>query len=674
MAKTNKIAIISVMLCFFCMGFVDLVGIASNYVKEDLQLSDSVANIFPSLVFFWFLIFSVPTGMLMNKIGRKKTVLLSLVVTIFSLFIPLFGNSFPVMLIAFSLLGIGNALMQTSLNPLVSTVMGGGNLASTLTFGQFIKAIASFLAPYLAMWGATQVIPSLGLDWRVLFAIYFVVGVFSTVLLGVTPIHEEKIEGKPSTFVECFKLLGEPIVLLSFLGIMCHVGIDVGTNTTAPKILMERLGMTLNEAAFATSLYFIFRTIGCLTGSFFLRVLKMRTFFIISVIMMALSMCGMFFGHEKWILYTAIALVGYGNSNVFSMCFATALESMPKKQNEVSGLMIMGLFGGTIFPLLMGFASDAVGQAGAVAVMAIGVIYLFTYDKRYVVGLGEALWDVLPEGKKLGGAPANFAYHAGQFVGSDNSIAISALGEDKLAEETIEALEEHGLKYLMPRVPYPTGTVQVTLNEEGIPTYDIKENVAWDNIPFTPEIEEIAANCRAVCYGSLAQRNVVSRENIHRFLDATPNDCMKIFDINLRQQFYNKEIIQQSMRRCNILKINDEELVIIGRMFGYPGLDIENKCWLILGKYNLDMLVLTCGTNGSYVFTRGQMSFQETPKVEVADTVGAGDSFTGSFCAAILNGKPVTEAHELAVKVSAYVCTQNGAMPTLPPDLLAAAQ
>ena len=205
-------------------------------------------------------------------------------------------------------------------------------------------------------------------------------------------------------------------------------------------------------------------------------------------------------------------------------------------------------------------------------------------DKRYVVGLGEALWDVLPEGKKLGGAPANFAYHAGQFLGSDNSIAISALGEDKLAEETIEALEEHGLKYLMSRVPYPTGTVQVTLNEEGIPTYDIKENVAWDNIPFTPEIEEIAANCRAVCYGSLAQRNVVSRENIHRFLDATPDDCMKIFDINLRQQFYNKEIIQQSMRRCNILKINDEELVTIGRMFGYPGLDIyDGKDVLIPG-------------------------------------------------------------------------------------------
>ena len=291
-------------------------------------------------------------------------------------------------------------------------------------------------------------------------------------------------------------------------------------------------------------------------------------------------------------------------------------------------------------------------------------------QKRYVVGLGEVLWDVLPEGKKLGGAPANFAYHAGQFLGNNNTIAISALGEDRLADETIEALREHGLNDLLPRVPYPTGTVQVTLDEQGIPTYDIKENVAWDNIPFDSDIQQIARNCRAVCFGSLAQRNVVSRETIHKFLDATPDDCLKIFDINLRQQFYTKEIIKESIQRCNILKINDEELVLIGRMFGYPGLDIENKCWLILGKYNLDMLVLTCGTNGSYVFTPGLMSFQPTPKVEVADTVGAGDSFTGSFCAAILNGKPVAEAHKKAVAVSAFVCTQNGAMPILPPELL----
>ena len=385
MTQNTSLYLIPVMLCFFCMGFVDLVGIASNYVKADLGLSDSVANVFPSLVFFWFLIFSVPTGMLMNKIGRKNTVLLSLVVTVVSLLIPLFGNSFGVMLVAFSLLGIGNALMQTSINPLAMLIIGDKNLASTLTFGQFVKAIASFLAPYLAMWGATQVIPSFGYDWRVLFLIYFIVGVLATLLLWSTPIYEEvrgkKSEGRGvgSEFVDCFKLLGKPIVLLSFLGIMCHVGIDVGTNTTAPKLLMERVGMSLNEAAFATSLYFIFRTIGALTGSFFLRVLKTRWFFIISVVLMAASMALMFGGQTKTMLYVAIALVGYGNSNIFSMAFSEALLSVPDKQNEVSGLMIMGLFGGTIFPLLMGFASDAIGQAGAVIVMAIGVIYLFTY-------------------------------------------------------------------------------------------------------------------------------------------------------------------------------------------------------------------------------------------------------------------------------------------------------
>ena len=271
-----------------------------------------------------------------------------------------------------------------------------------------------------------------------------------------------------------------------------------------------------------------------------------------------------------------------------------------------------------------------------------------------IVGLGEALWDCLPEGRKLGGAPANFAFHAGQF--GFESMAVSAVGKDELGDETLKAFDEKQLQYTMPRVDFPT--------------YDIKQGVAWDNIPFTPEVEAAAKRCKAVCWGSLAQRSEVSRKTIHRFLDATPKDCLKIFDINLRQNFYTKEVLQESFRRCDILKINDEELVIIGRMFGYPGLDIMNKCWLILGKYNLKMLVLTCGVNGSYVFTPGSMSFQETPKVEVADTVGAGDSFTGSFCASILAGKSVPEAHETAVKVSAYVCTQNGAMPRLPKDLL----
>ena len=381
MSKSAKLTLIPVMLCFFAMGFVDMVGIASNYVKEDLNLNDATANMFPSLVFFWFLLFSVPTGMLMSKIGKKNTVLLSLAVTTVSLLLPLFGENFTLMLVSFSLLGIGNTLMQTSLNPLVSVVIKG-NLASTLTFGQFVKAIASFLAPYIAMWGAMASIPTFGLGWRILFPIYMIIGIAATFFLAGTPIEEEKNEGKASGFGECFKLLGKPIVLLSFIGIMCHVGIDVGTNTTAPKILIERLGWSLNEAAFATSLYFIFRTLGCLTGSFFLRVMKARTFFIISVVMMALSMAGMFVGTSKVILYAAIALVGYGNSNIFSIVFSQALISVPEHKNEVSGLMVMGLFGGTVFPLLMGFASDAIGQVGAVAVMAAGVVYLFTYINK----------------------------------------------------------------------------------------------------------------------------------------------------------------------------------------------------------------------------------------------------------------------------------------------------
>ena len=379
MNKSSKLSLIPVMFCFFAMGFVDLVGIASNYVKEDLDLNDATANLFPSLVFFWFLIFSVPTGILMNKIGRKKTVLLSLVVTVVSLLLPIFDESFGVMLASFSLLGIGNALMQTSLNPLASVVTSGKHLASTLTFGQFVKAIASFMAPYIAMWGAVASIPTFGLGWRVLFPIYMIIGVVATLLLASTPIEEEKDGGSASGFSDCFKLLGKPIVLLSFIGIMCHVGIDVGTNTTAPKLLIERLGWSLNEAAFATSLYFIFRTIGCFTGSFFLRIMKSRTFFTVSVVMMALSMVVMFFGNSTFMLYIAIALVGYGNSNIFSIIFSQALLALPEKKNEVSGLMIMGLFGGTVFPLLMGFASDAIGQMGAVLVMAVGVVYLFTY-------------------------------------------------------------------------------------------------------------------------------------------------------------------------------------------------------------------------------------------------------------------------------------------------------
>ena len=288
-----------------------------------------------------------------------------------------------------------------------------------------------------------------------------------------------------------------------------------------------------------------------------------------------------------------------------------------------------------------------------------------------VVGMGEALWDVLPEGKKIGGAPANFAYHVSQF--GLPSCVVSAIGDDALGKEIIENFTSKGLDQLIAEVPYPTGTVQVEIDQAGIPLYDIKENVAWDNIPYTEHLDALAKRTKAVCFGSLAQRNVVSRETINHFLNTMPkdDDSLIVFDVNLRQGFYNKEILCKSMQNCNILKINDEELITVSRMFGYPGIDLQDKCWILLGKYNLKMLILTCGINGSYVFTPGNVSFQPTPKVEVADTVGAGDSFTAAFIASILKGKSVTEAHTIAVKTSAFVCTQKGAMPILPPEYTA---
>ena len=289
--------------------------------------------------------------------------------------------------------------------------------------------------------------------------------------------------------------------------------------------------------------------------------------------------------------------------------------------------------------------------------------------KGLVVGMGEALWDVLPEGKKIGGAPANFAYHVSQF--GLPSCVVSAVGDDALGHEIVENLTSKGLTHLIDTVPYPTGTVQVEIDQAGVPQYEIKENVAWDNIPYTDKLEKLAEKTTAVCFGSLAQRNVVSRNTINRFLDAIPseNKPLIVFDVNLRQGFYNKEILCNSMKRCNILKINDEELVTVSRMFGYPGIDLQDKCWILLGKYNLQMLILTCGINGSYVFTPGNVSFQPTPKVEVADTVGAGDSFTAAFISSILKGKSVADAHSKAVQTSAYVCTKKGAMPLLPAEL-----
>lgn len=367
--------LIPVMFSFFTMGFVDLVGIATNYVKADFHLSDTLANLLPSMVFFWFLIFSVPTGMLMNKIGQRKTVLLSIVVTVAALLLPLINYSFASMLISFSLLGIGNTLMQVSLNPLLSNIVTGNRLASSLTLGQFVKAIASFLAPIIAGWAAV----SWG-NWKLLFLIFLVIAVIACVLLGMTHIDESSsAETKSSTFGECFALLADKVVLISFLGIVCHVGIDVGLNLTAPKLLMERLDMTLAGAGLATSVYFLFRTIGCFSGAFLLAYFPMKKVFIVSVLMMVAAMIGLFTMQSLAAHYVCIALVGLGNSNIFSMLFSRALLHLPNRKNEVSGLMIMGLFGGTIFPLFMGIVSDWMqSQIGAVAIMSIGVLYLLS--------------------------------------------------------------------------------------------------------------------------------------------------------------------------------------------------------------------------------------------------------------------------------------------------------
>ena len=370
--QSNRSKLLPIMFAFFTMGFVDMVGTATNYVKADFALSDTMANFLPSMVFLWFFFLSVPTGLLMNKIGKRKTVLLSLVVTALALVLPLCAYSYPVLLVSFCLLGIGNTLMQVSLNPLITCIVTGEKLASTLTFGQFVKAIASFIAPIIASWASVQ----FG-NWLLLYPIFLVIAVIATVYLGITKIEEEIPKDKSSGFFQCLKLLGDSTVLLLFLGIVAHVGIDVGVNTCAPKIIMERLALPLEKAGIATSIYFLFRTLGCFSGSFILAKFPLKKFFAVSVACMVLSMIGLFVCHTLAGLYVAIALVGFGNSNIFSMVFSKALLYLPEKNNEMSGLMIMGLIGGTIFPLLMGVLSDAMGtQAGSVIVISIGVAYL----------------------------------------------------------------------------------------------------------------------------------------------------------------------------------------------------------------------------------------------------------------------------------------------------------
>lgn len=373
MNKDNTISkIIPVMLAFFVMGFADLIGIATNYVKQDFTLSDTAANTFSVMLYLWFLVFSVPTGMLMNRIGRKKTVLLSMVVTFIGLLCPFFNYSTMTMFVAVSFLGIGNTFMQVSLNPLMANLVSPEKQPSYLTLGQFIKAVASFLAPILAVQAATR----FG-DWRLLFAVFAVITVVAVIYLYATDIQESEEKKEVSSFWSCIKMLGQGTILLLFVGIIMHVGIDVGVNITAPKLLQERVGMTLAQAGYATSLYFLLRTLGCFLGSFIMSKFSPVKFFLFSTILILAGVIGLFFCQGTLGIYVCVGLIGFGNSNVFSVIFSNALRYMPDKNNEISGLMIMGISGGAIIPLVMGAASDALkSQTGAVIVLAVCIAYL----------------------------------------------------------------------------------------------------------------------------------------------------------------------------------------------------------------------------------------------------------------------------------------------------------
>ena len=363
--------LLPVLFGFFIMGFVDVVGISTSYVQKDFGLSDSVANLLPMMVFLWFAVFSVPTGLLMNSIGRKKTVVLSMAITFIAMLVPLIAYRFEVVLVAFALLGIGNTILQVSLNPLLSNVVRGERLTSSLTWGQFIKAIASFLGPIMAGFAAA----SLG-NWKMLFPIFAGITLLSSLWLFFTQIREDPMEGKTSSFAACFGLLKDKTILMFFLGILFVVGIDVGLNITIPKFLMERCSMNLGQAGLGVSLYFIARTTGTFAGALLLIRFPGRIFLIISMAVAIVGMLVMLMMSNLWAILILIFILGFAVANVFSIIFSAALQKMPERANEISGLMIMGVAGGAIIPPLMGVVSDTFGQAGGLALLLVAMIYL----------------------------------------------------------------------------------------------------------------------------------------------------------------------------------------------------------------------------------------------------------------------------------------------------------
>jgi len=369
--NTSLSKLLPVLFGFFVMGFVDVVGISTSYVQKDFNLSDSVANLLPMMVFLWFFVFSVPTGLLMNKLGRKNTVLLSMVITFIAMLVPLIAYSYGMALFAFALLGIGNTILQVSLNPLVSNVVSKEQLTSRLTLGQFIKAIASFLGPIIAGFAAA----TLG-NWKMLFPVFAGITFLSGLWLWLIPIPRDERVEQTTSFGEAFGLLRDKTILLLFLGILFVVGVDVGMNTATPKFLMERAGLPLEQAGLGTSLYFAARTAGALTGAILLAKMSATGFFRISMLSAIAAMVIMLFGQSTVLVLIMVAIIGFAIANIFSIIFSMALQKRPERGNEISGLMIMGVSGGAVLPPLMGLASDAIGQTGGMLVILAGMLYL----------------------------------------------------------------------------------------------------------------------------------------------------------------------------------------------------------------------------------------------------------------------------------------------------------
>lgn len=363
--------VLPVLFGFFIMGLVDLVGIATNYVKQDFALTDTLANTLPMTLFLWFAVLSVPTGIMMNKLGRKKTVLLSMAISLLAMLLPLFAYNFPMILVAFGLLGIGNTIIQVSLNPLLTNVVRGDRLTSSLTLGQFIKAIAAFLGPIIAAVATS----SFG-NWKLVFLVFAIITVISGLWLLFTSIKEEQVNQGSSSFASSFGLLKDKTILMLFLGIVFVVGVDVGLNTTIPKFLMDRCGILLENAGLGTSLYFVARTVGTFIGAILLVKLSGRKFFILSMFVAITALIVMLLVNNLWSILTMIFIIGFTVANVFSIIYSAALKKMPDRANEISGLLIMGVAGGAVIPLVMGITSDLLGQTGGMAILLIALFYL----------------------------------------------------------------------------------------------------------------------------------------------------------------------------------------------------------------------------------------------------------------------------------------------------------